>query len=488
MNWCTLRLIAPVIFLAALLGQCRADISLPSIFSDNMVLQRETQTKIYGTADPKQKLTVQFGDVILKTTASAEGNWSALMPTGKAGGPFELTVTAAEGQPQIILKNVMVGEVWLCAGESNMRWPVSKVLNASREIEKSVEFTNIRLFTAKEQTSRLPLLRFEEVSGWNVCSPATTENFSGVGYFFARELSKTLPDVPIGIIMSTHDGACEAWASRKGLESVPRFQSMLEYWDGRDDENHNRPSVLFNAMISPLEDVKFRGVLWYQGESNNGRGEQYADLFPAMIADWRKFFKAPELPFYFVQLAPYRYEQKPPECLPEIWDAQLKTLKRSKHVGMVVTSDIADVDEQHPKNKQEVARRLALLASCDLYYDHLSETEQTKLRNGPIFESMRIVDQTIQLHFRNADGLKIRTPDEPLVGFQVAGADQKFSPVEATIVDDSVELTFPKEMTPVAVRFGWTDTFVSPIVNASGLPASAFRTDNFPLLSEGKDF
>ncbi len=488
MNWCTVRLIAPVIFLTILTGQCRADISLPSIFSDNMVLQRESQTKIYGTADPKQKLSVQLGDMILKTTTGADGNWSVLMPTGKAGGPFELTVTAAEGQPQIKLSNVMVGEVWLCAGESNMSWPVSKVLNASREIEKSVNFPNIRFFSAKENASRLPLPNFQNVSGWSVCSPETTENFSGVGYFFARELSKTLPDIPIGIIMSTHDGTCEAWTSRKGLEAVPRFQAMLEYWDGRDDENHNRPNVLFNAMIAPLKEVQFRGVLWYQGESNHGRGEQYAELFPAMIADWRQFFETPKLPFYFVQLPPYRYEQKPPESLPELWDAQLKTLNHSKHVGMVVTSDIADVKEPHPKNKQEVARRLALLASHNIYPDQPPTDKQLQVCNGPIFQSMRIDGQKIHLLFDNADGLKARNPDEKITGFQIAGADQKFSPVHATIVNDTVELSYPAEITPVAVRFGWTDTFVSPITNAAGFPASSFRTDNFPLLSEGKDF
>ena len=167
MNWCSIRVVALalIVFLLSGVEQCQADISLPSIFSDNMVLQRETQTKIYGTADPKQKLTVQFGEVTVKTTTGADGNWSVLMPTGQAGGPFELTVTAAEGQPQVKLSNVMVGEVWLCAGESNMRWPVSKVLNAEREIEKSVDFPNVRLLCAKKQTSRLPLLQFEEVSG-----------------------------------------------------------------------------------------------------------------------------------------------------------------------------------------------------------------------------------------------------------------------------------------------------------------------------------
>ena len=488
MNWCTVRVFALLIILMSLSGQCKADISLPSVFTDNMVLQRETKTKIYGTAEPKQKLIVHFGEVILKTTTDADGNWSVMLPTGKAGGPFELTVTAVEGQPQIKLSNVMVGEVWLCAGESNMRWPVSKVLNASREIESSLEVPNIRLFAPKEKTSRLPLGHLD-AAGWGVCSPETVKDFSGVGYFFARELHKTFPDVPIGLIMLARDGTtCEAWASHKGLEAVPRFQPMLEYWESREDESPMRPDSLFNAMIAPLHDVQFRGVLWYQGESNNGRGEQYAKLFPTMIADWRQFFNKPELPFYFVQLAPYRYEKKTPESLAELWDAQLKTLNQCKNIGMVVTSDIADVTDLHPKNKQEVGRRLALLALHDIYRDRLPAAEQAFVPTGPIYESMRISGQKIQLNFQNAEGLKTNSPDKPLAGFEIAGADQKFFPAEAAIVGNSVVLTCPAEMTPVAVRFGWTDTFISPLFNVADLPTSSFRTDDFPLLSEGRDF
>ena len=489
MNWCTARVVALLIFLLSLPGQCLADISLPNIFTDNMVLQRETDTKIYGTAEPRQKLIVHFGELILKTTTGADGNWSVTLPTGKAGGPFELTVTAVEGQPQIKLSNVMVGEVWLCAGESNMRWPVSQVLNASREIEKSLDAPNIRLFAPQQKTSRLPLGHLEEATGWDVCSPETVKDFSAVSYFFARELHKTFPDVPIGLILSAHDGTtCEAWASHKGLAAVPRFQPMLDYWDSRDDESPTRPDGLFNAMIAPLQDIQFRGVLWYQGESNNGRGEQYAKLFPCLIEDWRQFFNKPELPFYFVQLAPFRYEKKTPESLPELWDAQLKTLSLAKNVGMVVTSDIADITDMHPKNKQEVGRRLALLALDNAYRDLLPATEQKFVSSGPIFESMQISEQKIQLNFRNAEGLKTNHPDKALAGFEVAGADQKFFPAEAAIVDGKIELTFSADITPVAVRFGWTDTFVSPLFNAAGLPTSAFRTDDFPLLSEGKDF
>jgi len=207
-----------------------------------------------------------------------------------------------------------------------------------------------------------------------------------------------------------------------------------------------------------------------------------------MIADWRQYFQSPDMPFYFVQLAPYRYEQKTPKSLPEMWDAQLKTLNQVKHVGMVVTTDLAIVTDPNPKNKQEVGRRLANIAAYNVYRDRLPEGKQPQFFSGPRFESMQIDAQKIQLTFQNADGLKARSPDEPLIGFEVAGEDQKFVPVEATVVNGVVELTSPAEITAVAVRFGWTDTFVSPLINSAGLPASSFRTDDFPLLSEGKDF
>ena len=489
MNQCFVRIVTTALLVVSVNSFCTADITLPSIFTDNMVLQRDTTAKIFGLAEPKQNLSVQLGDRELKTTADGAGNWSVMMPTGSAPGPFELTVTAKEGQPQVKLQNVMVGEVWLCSGQSNMRWPVRSSLNSKREIERSTDFPNIRFLAVKEHASRLPLKAFDAVTGWSVCSPESVEDFSGVGYYFARELSKKFPEMPIGLVMSAYGGtACEAWVSRQGLDSVDRFKLMLEHWDGREDENVNRPAVLFNGMISPLKDVEFRGALWYQGESNCGRGEQYAELFPALIRDWRRFFGKPNLPFFFVQLAPFRYSRLAPEALPEVWDAQLKTLKNIDNVGMVVTTDIGNIGDIHPKNKQEVGRRLALLALGNLYSGQLPDEQKPIVVSGPIYESMSIQGNAIQLRFKYADGLQVTAAGDPLTNFQGAGKDQKFHDAVARIVDDKVELTSPQVANPVAARFGWTDSAEPNLINGAGLPASPFRTDDFSLLSEGKDF
>ncbi|MEL7496140.1 MAG: sialate O-acetylesterase [Planctomycetota bacterium] len=467
----------------------RGDIALPQMFTDNMVLQRQTKLNVFGTAEPKQRLTVQFRDATFNVTAAASGAWSVQVPTGEAGGPFELSVTAEEGQPQIKLSNVMVGEVWLCSGQSNMQWPVSKVLNSKTEIEQSINYPNIRFFSVNEKTSRQPLDQFEKVTGWDVCSPDSVGEFSGTAYFFARELSKKFPEMPIGLInASVARTACEAWISSEGLGNDDRFKSMLEQWDAVDaEDDRNRPSVLFNGMIAPIKPFPIRGVLWYQGERNNGRGQQYAQLLPTLIEDWRNYFEDPQLPFYFVQLAPYRYQQLPEDRLPEIWDAQLKTFNDMPNTGMVVTTDIGNIDDLNPKNKQEVGRRLSLLAIGNTYREMLPENEEV-IFSGPIYEGLSTIGNRVRITFKHAKGLRIRGDDQALTCFTVCGEDQKFVPAVAKVEGESVVLSSPDVKKPVAVRFGWSDTAQPNLVNEAGLPASPFRTDNFTLPSDGKDF
>lgn len=466
-----------------------ADITLPQMFSDNMVLQRNNKTKIFGTADIKQKLSVQFGETVLNVTADGDGAWSVMMPIGEAGGPFELTVTAEAGQPQVKLSNVMVGEVWVCAGESNMHWPVSKVLNSKREIEQSINFPHIRFFTVEENVSRQPLDRFEKVVGWDVCSPDTVGDFSATAYFYARELSKQLPGVPIGLMHASWDGtSCEAWISRPGLDKVNRFETMLEQWDSvSTEDDRNRPSVLFNGMISPIKPFPFRGVIWYQGERNNGRGQQYSALLPTLIADWRDYFRNEEMPFYFVQLAPFRYKQLPEAGLAEVWDAQFKTMQQVKHTGMVVTTDIGNADDINPKNKQEVGRRLSLIAVGNVYQKSLKSGEPIEF-SGPIYDGLSKNGNRIRLIFKHAQGLKVRTDGEALNCFTICGEDGEFFPATAKIVGESIELHSDEVASPTAVRFGWMDTASPNLVNGAGLPASPFRTDDFPLQSTGKEF
>lgn len=467
-----------------------ADISLAQIFTDNMVLQRNSETRIYGSADEKQKLSVQFGKQTLNVTADNDGKWSVRMPIGEAGGPYELTVTAAEGQPQIKVQNVMVGDVWICAGENNMHWPVSKALNSKTEIEQSIHHPNVRLFTIGPRASKQPNDRFEKVVGWQVCSPDSVGDFSATGYFFARELSKKFPTIPIGIVNASYSSTtCEAWISRKALEQGGRFAGLLEHWDGIETEDdRERPAAVFNGTIAPLKSFPIRGVIWHQGERNNGRGEQYAKLLPTLIGDWRSFFDNDKLPFYFVQPAPFRYETKTEVSLPEVWDAQLKTFNATEGTRMVVTTDIADVDDLHPKNKQEVGRRLSLAAISHAYVDQLPEEQRDILASGPIFQNLITNGPRAKVTFRFSQGLKVSGNEETLRCFAICGPDGKFFPANAKIEGETVVLHADEVKEAKHVRFAWKDNAQPNLINQAGLPASPFRTDDFELTSKGKEF
>ena len=495
-----------VVFIAAILlglgwgSSLRGDISLSKIFTDHMVLQQNSTVKVTGTAEPSQKLAVKFSQQVSKVTADAQGDWVATIQTPVAGGPFELEVAAEEGEPKVVLSNVMVGDVWVCAGH-NMEWPVSKSLNPDTEIELSKNFPSLRLFSVDHSASVVALTDFAKVDPWRICSPETVSEFSATAYFFGRELSKGLKteeqaiDTPIGLIDSSWEwSSCEAWASRSSMDAVESLAPMLKHWDENDEfpTDKNRPGNLYNGMIAPMAGFPIRGIIWYQGEANHGRAHQYATLFPTLISDWRKTFGNEKLPFYFVQLAPYRYQDESPQGLPEIWDAQLKTLKSVPHTSMVVTTDIGDSEEIHPKNKQEVGRRLSLIALSNCYDDTEANTgeESTNqiVSSGPIYSSMSIEKDRIRILFEHAKGLGVRNEDEGLDCFLICGEDRKFYPAQAVIDGEAVKVSSDKVSKPVAVRFVWDDSAEPNLINGAGLPASPFRTDDFKLLSEGRDF
>ena len=492
----------------------RGDISLSKIFTDHMVLQQNSTVKVTGTAEPRQKLAVTFSQQVSKITADDQGHWAATIRTPAAGGPFELEVAAEEGEPKVALSNVMVGDVWVCAGH-NMEWPVSKSLNPDTEIELSKNFPQLRLFTVDHNASVVALRDFAKVDPWRICSPETVADFSATAYFFGRELSKGLKrdeeavETPIGLIDCSWEwSSCEAWSSRSSMDAVESLAPLLEHWDENDElpTDKNRPGNLYNGMIAPMAGFPIRGIIWYQGEANHGRGHQYATLFPTLISDWRKTFEDEKLPFYFVQLAPYRYQGESPQGLPEVWDAQLKTLKAVPHTSMVVTTDIGDTEEIHPKNKQEVGRRLSLAALSDCFEaakvkvgaeaqaeaQAEAETEAMPpdpiVSSGPIYSSMSIEKERIRILFDHAQGLALRNKDEGLRCFLICGEDRKFYPAQAIINGEAVEVSSDKVSKPVAVRFVWDDSAKPNLVNGAGLPASPFRTDDFQLLSYGRDF
>lgn len=485
-------LIGALLFSQFMLAVASADIRLPKIFSDHMVLQRNANVTIWGKAEPQQSLTIRLGDEEISTTADAEGNWTAVVRTGDAGGPHQLEVAAAKkGEPKIVLSDVMFGEVWLCSGQSNMEWPMTRIDRSEQEIQTAQNYANIRLFTVGHDASSIPVDDFAKVDSWRTCSPETVKDFSAVAYFFARRLSDEMQQIPIGLIDSSWGGTpAEAWTSRSTLEQLESVRPLLANWAERNDHrNPHNPSVLFQGMIHPLIQFKLRGVIWYQGESNNGRGAQYSDLFPALIADWRSHFKAPEMPFYFVQLAPFRYGNRSPLALPEVWDAQLKTLKNVPHTGMVVTTDITELNDIHPKNKQDVGARLACIALAKIYLPTPSKESPSDFYSGPIFRDFTVEGSKIRVDFDYAgEKLQIRAGEETLTEFQIAAADGEFVPANAMIEGNQVLVWSDQVDQPVAVRFGWSDTAQPNLINSAGLPASPFRTDDFPLGSHGVYF
>ncbi|NSW80263.1 MAG: sialate O-acetylesterase [Chthonomonadetes bacterium] len=487
-----------------------ADVRLPRIFGDHAVLQRGQPIPVWGTAEPGEKVTVEFHGQKVFTTADRTGKWRVTLKPVSAGGPFEMTV---KGNNTIVLRDLLVGEVWVCSGQSNMEWPLFLARNAEQEIA-SANYPQIRLFMVPKAVADVPQ---EDISGgeWRVCTPESARNFSAVGYFFARELHQAL-NVPVGMIQSAWGGTpAESWTSRSTLESNPQLRPILENWEravqdypqaiqrfrqqvmawedaaararaeGKPEpprpnrpthprNNPWKPSGLFNAMIMPIVPYAIQGAIWYQGESNAGRAYEYRTLFPAMIQDWRKAWGQGDFPFLFVQLANFMATKPEPgeSAWAELREAQLMTLRLPK-TGMAVAIDIGEADDIHPRNKQDVGKRLALNALAIAYGRKIDYS-------GPIYSHMKREGNRIRLYFKHVDG-GLTTPNgEPLKGFAIAGADRKFVWADARIEGNTVVVSSPQVSEPVAVRYAWADNPVCNLYNRAGLPASPFRTDSWP--------
>ncbi len=471
-----------------------ADVKLPAIIGSNMVLQRDMPLPIWGWAEAGEEISVSIAGQTQKTTAGADGKWNVKLSALKVSDqPLTMTV---KGKNSLELTNILVGEVWLASGQSNMQWSVNSSMNPKEEI-KAANYPKLRLFSAKITSQRQPQKDTE--GKWSECTPATATHFSAVGYFFGRHLHKEL-NVPVAIIHSSLGGTlCEAWTKQEVLESDPDFKPILDRQVNADaaekkakEANQdpkkkipaawhaNSPTGLYNGMIAPLVPFGIRGAIWYQGESNLGRAEQYRKLFPAMIRNWRQDWNQGDFPFLFVQLAPFRYGGQDPATYAELCEAQTMTLTTSPNTGMAVTNDIGNLKDIHPNNKQDVGKRLALNALAKVY------GQKDLVYSGPIYKSMEKKDGKIVLHFDHVGGgLKVRGGGE-LSSFTIAGADQKFSPAKAEIVGGTVVVSSPDVADPVAVRYAWRDDATPNLMNAEGLPASLFRTDTFKGLTDGK--
>jgi len=494
-----------------------ADVRLPALISDNMVLQRDMKVHVWGWADPEEEIIVTIEEQKLTAKAGSDGKWMVNLEPMTAGGPFELVI---EGNNTIKLSNVLIGEVWICSGQSNMEWMVKHSDNADIEIADAGH-PKIRLFSIRNNVSPEPLEDCEAM--WKVCRPSTVGSFSGTGYFFGREIMKEL-DVAVGLINTSWGGtSAEVWISTETLTSNPDLKGIVDRWkpvlsektpeiidyyrkmgDWHEDVYHivyakkpftpqkppeapvkltwvpTVPTWVYNAMIAPLVPYAIRGAIWYQGESNSGRAYQYRKLLPALIEDWRRVWGQGDFPFLFVQLANYMKADAQPQqsAWAELREAQLMTLTLP-NTAMAVTIDIGDPENIHPGNKQDVGRRLALGALKVAYNKGI-------VHSGPLYDSMTVKDGKIRLRFtQTGSGLVVKNGESP-EGFAIAGEDKKFVWADAVIEGDEVVVWNDEVTEPVAVRYAWANNPVCNLYNREGLPASPFRTDNWQGITADK--
>jgi sialate O-acetylesterase len=489
----------------------RADVKPHPLISENMVLQQGMPVPIWGSADEGETVTVSFQGQKLSATTH-NGHWRVDLANLKSGGPYEMTIA---GKNQIQLKNVLVGEVWVCSGQSNMEWPVSATQDAQRAIAISRN-PMIRLLTVPKNACAVPQ---EHVNThWVECAPETVPAFTAVGYFFGLDLQRSL-HVPIGLIHSSWGGTpAESWVSEPTLESEPALKYMVEkqahelaaypkeiekYRDrlkGYEESVEkalsakqdipalpgppNNPaknawgaSTLYNGMIASILPYAIRGATWYQGESNAGRAYEYRSLLLALIKDWRKAWNNPDLTFLIVQLAPFqKIEPEPQESAwAELREAQLLATTALPKVGLAVITDVGETNDIHPRRKQPVGARLALAARGLAYGENIEYS-------GPVYSEMNVEGNRVLLSFTHVDG-GLTTRGGPLSGFTVAGKDRKFSNAIAQVQGNKVVVWSSKVEHPVAVRYGWANYPVVNLWNMAGLPATPFRTDDFPMVT-----
>jgi sialate O-acetylesterase len=472
-----------VVAVAGLCPAARADVKPHPLIGEGMVLQQGTKCNLWGTADPGEEVSAELdtGEKVGQATgtkADQDGRWKLVVSTGKAGGPYTLTI---KGKNTLTLRDVYVGEVWVCSGQSNMWWPVSASANP-KAVAESSKNPKIRLFTVPQRVSETPVA---EVSArWLECGPATVPGFSAVAYFFGRDLQKAL-DVPVGLIHTSWGGTvAEAWTTREALEGNPDLKHLLPKSPIKAGEP-NQGTVLFNGMIAPLLPYSIKGAIWYQGESNagragDGRAWEYRNLFPTMIKSWREAFKQGDFPFLFVQLAPFMAVTTMPDDTPwaDLRDAQLYTSLKVPNTAQAVITDAGDPVDIHPKRKEPVGARLALAARALAYHEKIEYS-------GPVFREMTVEGNKAVLHFSHL-GKGLEAKGGLPLGFTVTGEDRKFVNANAEIKGDTVVVWNSRVEKPVAVRFGWTNYPLVDLWNKDGLPASPFRTDEFPLVTQPK--
>jgi sialate O-acetylesterase len=453
----------------------QAELKLPAIFGENMVWQSRKALPVWGWAAPGAAVTVTFAGDTESTHATADGAWRVTL--GKFPASFTPQTLVVSAGDTLTLTNILVGEVWLASGQSNMEKPIGKqpgqipCFNAEQELA-AAEYPNIRIFQVEKMLSATPRADLSKYHGWQPCSSNALNSisFSAAAYFFGREIHTNL-SVPVGLIESSWGGTrIEPWTPPVGFAAIPSLAGLAATVIPTNRIPNTAPTVLYNAMIAPLAGFALRGALWYQGESNLG-DTNYDVKMAALIGGWRQVWHEGDFPFYFVQIAPYLYHKNQADYsldhdpLPGFWVQQSRAARRIKHTGMVVTTDLVDdLTNIHPRDKQSVGHRLALLALDETY-------EQEVASESPAFSKLKIKGATAVLKFKHAEGGLASKDGQPLTWFTIAGADGVFVPAEAKIVGQTVVVSAPGVPQPAAVRFAWGQAAQPNLVNRAGLPA-----------------
>lgn len=503
----------------AIPANARAEVRLPHVFGSHMVLQREKPLVIWGWANPGEIVKVQLGAESQSTQANDRGEWKVTLPAMQAGGPYTLTVS---GSSTVTLDDILIGEVWLCAGQSNMEFGIGRLKNADEEIAQA-NHPQIRLLMVDNRWTPLPQ---DDMNGkWKVCTPQTVaeggwNGFSAVAYFFGRELNEKL-SVPVGLIESDWGGTrIESWTPPEGFAAVPALKKQSEQVQAGDPNTQihkeklrqtldqfgqwlesarqalhtnglvppvpsypdelraphelQQATALYNGMIHPLIPFSIRGAIWYQGESNESEGMLYAERMKALIAGWRELWNEGDFPFYFVQIAPFKYGDNLVKEA-ELWEAQATAANVIPNTGMAVVNDIGNLSDIHPKDKKDVGHRLALLALAKTY------GQKDLVYSGPTFKSLKVEGNSLRVTFAHADGGLASRDGQPLNWFEIIDANEGgFVKANARIDGDSVVLSAPGVKHPVAMRFAWSGLAEPNLMNKAGLPASAFRAGDMP--------
>ena len=491
------------LLLSLTVPQAYAKVRLPGLFDNHMVLQRDAPIHLWGWADPDEQVSVQLGNARVAASADNLGHWSLYLPPQPAGGPVEITIA---GTNTLTLTDVLIGDVWVASGQSNMQMPLggfgsSAVLKDGEKEIAAATHPEIRLFQVPNRASAY---RTNDIAAtWTLCTPTTAKDFSAVAYFFGREIAAK-EKVPVGLIDATWGGTpAEAWVSTEALASEPALAPVLLNWSNFANQQANladtvaaekredaealaagtpiakhpwhpnpdswSPSQLFNGMIAPLTPFSIRGVIWYQGETNSAldRAPLYHRLFSTLIADWRSQWGQGDFPFFFAQISSFR--STPQEAWGVLRDAQRRTLSVA-NTGMAVTIDVGDPDNVHPADKQTVGHRLALLARAQVYGEKIEDS-------GPVFEQATAEGTTIRAWFQHV-GKGLAASDGGVAqGFEVAGADHRFAAAQARIEGSSVAASSPEVKNPIYIRYAWPNAPQANLVNSFGLPTSTFTSE-----------